>query len=205
MRSRRKGETASVFLPSVPVLLDLASQLEAQRDHVLGKPHREAQDFAELLVAEANKQEDEPGEEEKAFTSLGADAELDHLIYDGATYGTAAFAGTADEEDYLGLPGLLDAEQMRALLRKRQSEQLDGAGEPVADAPPAPRSERAGVSAGLAALRRELNTLVAMRHHRTGQPHGIIHGELRRSCGGPPTPMATADQLTDRIAVLRSW
>ena len=40
VRSRRPGETASVFVPSVPVLLGLASELEAQRDHVLGKPHR---------------------------------------------------------------------------------------------------------------------------------------------------------------------
>ena len=42
VRSRRPGETASIFLPSVPTLLDLASQMEAQRDHVLGKPHRES-------------------------------------------------------------------------------------------------------------------------------------------------------------------
>ena len=41
VRSRRPGETASVFLPSVPVLLNLASALEVERDHVLGKPHRE--------------------------------------------------------------------------------------------------------------------------------------------------------------------
>ncbi len=42
VRSRRPGETASVFLPSVPVLLNLASQMEAERDHVLGKPHRDS-------------------------------------------------------------------------------------------------------------------------------------------------------------------
>ncbi len=41
VRSRRPGETASVFLPSVPSLLLLASELEAQRNHVLGQPHRE--------------------------------------------------------------------------------------------------------------------------------------------------------------------
>ena len=38
------GETASIFLPSVPNLLQLASELEEQRNHVLGKPHRESQD-----------------------------------------------------------------------------------------------------------------------------------------------------------------
>ena len=42
VRSRRPGETASIFLPSVPQLLQLASELEAQRNHVLGRPHRES-------------------------------------------------------------------------------------------------------------------------------------------------------------------
>lgn len=198
VRSRRSGETASVFLPAVGVLLELASQLEAQRDHVLGKPHREAQDFSEMVLAQANTQADEPGEEEKAYHSLGADAELDHLIYDGATYTTPGFAGTEEEEEYLGLPGLLDAEQMRALLRRRQAEQAP-ATEPAAPSP------RVGAGAGLAALRRELNTLVAMRHHRTGQAHGVIHSELRARCGGPPTPLASADELGERITALRTW
>lgn len=204
VRSRRKGETASVFVPSVPVLLDLASRLEAQRDHVLGKPHREPEGFDDQLLAQANKQQDEPGEEEKSFTSLGADAELDQVIYDGSSFGTAAFSGSDEEADYLGLPGLLDGDQMRALLRRRQGEQLgarDAAPEPVA----APEPRSSGVSGQLAALRRELNSLVAMRNHRTGQPHGVIHGDLRRRCGGPPTAMATAEQLAERIAILRKW
>ncbi|MDG3011411.1 DEAD/DEAH box helicase [Rhodococcus sp. D2-41] len=209
VRSRRKGETASVFLPSVPVLLDLASQLEAQRDHVLGKPHREKNGFDDELLADANKQKDEPGEEEKAFTSLGADAELDQVIYDGSSFGTATFSGSDEEADYLGLPGLLDADQMRALLRRRQSEQLDNrTADPTPPAPtPASRGADQDESTArqLSDLRRELNTLVAMHHHRTGKPHGAIHGELRRTCGGPPTALATLDQLNKRIATLRSW
>jgi hypothetical protein len=56
----------------------------------------------------------------------------------------------------------------------------------------------------LAELRRELNTLVALAHHRTGRPHGMIHQEVRTACGGPPTAIATADQLAERIAYLRS-
>ena len=38
VRSRAKGETASVFLPSVAPLLKLAGELEVARDHVLGRP-----------------------------------------------------------------------------------------------------------------------------------------------------------------------
>ncbi|MGX7729776.1 DEAD/DEAH box helicase [Rhodococcus sp. 2H158] len=205
VRSRRKGETASVFLPSVPVLLDLASQLEAQRDHVLGKPHREKEGFDDDLLADANRRKDEPGEEEKAFTALGADAELDQVIYDGSSFGTATFAGSEEEADYLGLPGLLDAEQMRALLRRRQQEQLDKPTSPPAPVPPPQVAERVATADSLARLRKELNSLVAMHHHRTGKPHGVIHGELRRQCGGPPTAIATAEQLGDRIALLRQW
>lgn len=124
VRSRRKGETASVFLPSVPVLLNLAEHMEKQRDHVLGKPDRPKQGWEDDLLAEANREQNEP-DDVGSYESLGADAELDSLIYDGSTYGTGTFSGSEEEADYLGLPGLLDADQVKALLRKRQEEQLD--------------------------------------------------------------------------------
>ncbi|PPJ23545.1 hypothetical protein C5E45_28775 [Nocardia nova] len=210
VRARRTGETASVFLPSVPVLLDLAAQLEVQRDHVIGKPHREKNALDDELLIDANKQKDEPGEEERAFVALAADAELDQVIYDGDSFGTATFSGSDEEADYLGIPGLLDADQMRALLRDRQSRQIRerSAAVSVAEAPDAGPSaaaaaERVATADRLGELRRELNSLVAMHHHRTGKPHGVIHGELRRECGGPPTALATADQLSQRIAALR--
>jgi hypothetical protein len=58
---------------------------------------------------------------------------------------------------------------------------------------------------GLAALRKELNGLVSAWNHRTGQPHGVIHADLRRACGGPPLPQATADQIRARIEMIRRW
>jgi hypothetical protein len=61
------------------------------------------------------------------------------------------------------------------------------------------------VSERLGELRKELNTLVSVYHHRTGKAHGMIHGELRRVCGGPPTAMASIEHLEERIATLRSW
>ncbi|ETZ96714.1 hypothetical protein I546_7248 [Mycobacterium kansasii 732] len=86
MRSRRTGETASIFLPSVPSLLQLASELEAQRNHVLGQPHRESGDDP-LTGDPATRTQTEPGE--TGFTALGADAELDQVIFDGSSFGTA--------------------------------------------------------------------------------------------------------------------
>ncbi|MEV6610721.1 DEAD/DEAH box helicase [Kutzneria sp. NPDC051319] len=207
VRSRRPGETASVFLPSVPVLLQLASELEAERDHVLGKPHREKDGWDDELLADANRAKDEDGEEEKGYTSLGASAELDQLIFDGSSFGTAAMVGTEEEQDYLGLPGLLAPDQVRDLLRQRQAKQLADvsarkAAEPAAV--PQPAKVRT-TQERLAELRRELNTLVSMHHHRTKKPHGKIHSELRAYCGGPPTAMASVEQLEERIATLRSW
>jgi hypothetical protein len=57
----------------------------------------------------------------------------------------------------------------------------------------------------LAALRKELNGLVGAWSHRTNQPHAVIHAELRRACGGPALPQATADQIRDRIETIRHW
>ncbi|OBK56018.1 hypothetical protein A5656_20350 [Mycobacterium gordonae] len=197
VRSRRAGETASIFLPSVPNLLQLASELEAQRNHVLGKPHRESEGDP-LDEDPATKTPNEPGEE-KGFTSLGADAELDQVIFDGSSFGTATPAGSDEEADYLGIPGLLDAEQMRALLHRRQDEQLQRRAQSGTPATPITTHGQ------LRDLRRELNSLVSVAHHRTGKPHGWIHNELRRRCGGPPIAAATRDQLKARIDAARQF
>ncbi|MFB9240037.1 DEAD/DEAH box helicase [Plantactinospora siamensis] len=208
VRARRPGETASVFLPSVPHLLGLASEMEAQRDHVLGKPKGDEDGLDDALLERAQRDEQASGELEKQFEALSATAELDQVIFDGASFGTAAQAGTPEEEEYLGLPGLLTADQVAVLLSKRQAAQLAAQRRNRADNPevPEPRAESAPMSAAQrrVALRRQLNTLVAAHHHRTGLPHGKIHAELRRLCGGPPSAQATIEQLEQRIATVQT-
>jgi hypothetical protein len=235
VRARRRGETASVFLPSVPILLSYAAELEAERDHVL-RVAGAAGEEDELALAEALRERDTPDAplDEPAFTALNASAHFDRVLYDGGEFGTATAAGSPEEEDFLGLPGLLDPDQVRTLLRKRQDSQLAArtrgvratappaatppvtpsaatpappvtapapAASPAPEAPSAPPVSRQA----LAALRKELNGLVGAWSHRTGQPHGVIHNELRRTCGGPPLPQATADQIRDRIDTIRRW
>ncbi len=204
VRVRQRGETASVFLPSVPLLLSYAAELEAERDHVLRSPLAET---PEDELAEAQRERDTPDAfDEPAFQPLNASAHFDRVLYDGGEFGTATAAGSPEEEDFLGLPGLLDPDQVRALLRQRQDAQITArsraAASAASDAPPAapPVSRQA-----LAALRKELNGLVGAWSHRTGQPHGVIHAELRRACGGPPLPQATADQIRTRIDTIRRW
>lgn len=218
VRSRMPGETASIFLPSVPVLLDLAAKLEQSRDHVLGKPHRPSDGWDDEALQEANKEKNEP-DAEKGYESVSAEAELDSLIYDGSTYGTPTFTGSDEERDYLGLPGLLDADQMRALLRRRQEEQLDKREQErkQEEARLAEQRRNASPTGGIAAaksrvasqeiprLRKELNALVQIAAARKGKPHAQIHTAVRKACGGPPTSMCTAAQLQARIDYLRSW
>jgi superfamily II DNA or RNA helicase len=201
VRARRPGETASVFLPSVPSLLALAGQMEAERDHVLGEPPAEGWD--EALLERANRSADEPGEQDRAFEMLQARAELDQVIFDGASFGMAATPGTPEEEDYLGLPGLLEPEQVALLLRQHQARQLAERHRRHSDAPrePAP----VPLHEVRQALRRELNGLVAAHHHRTGRPHGTIHAQLRTACGGPPIALASAEDIQRRIEEIRRW
>jgi superfamily II DNA or RNA helicase len=203
VRARVPGETASVFLPSVPQLLALAGQMEVERDHALDGRVKE-QFLADELLAAANRQQDEPGEEEPAFTALQASAHLDRVIYDGGEYGTGAAPGSAEEEDFLGLPGLLAPDQVRELLSARQAAQVAAAPRPVVPAL-APTPRESTTFENLQALRKELSGLVGAAHHRTGKPHGVIHSELRTACGGPMTAQATAAQLQERIDQLRDW
>jgi hypothetical protein len=159
--------------------------------------------------------------EGRAFEALKASATFDRVLFDGGEFGTATEAGSPEEEDYLGLPGLLEPDQVTALLRKRQAAQLStrsrgqatrargqatapGQGDPPAPAYAATPS-LAVSRESLAALRKELNGLVGAWSHRTGQPHGVIHSELRSACGGPAIPQATAEQIQARIEKIRQW
>jgi superfamily II DNA or RNA helicase len=210
VRARRRGETASVFLPSVPLLLQHAAEMEVERDHALDRtPSEDEGDlFApeDAMVAAANRVATEAGADDGSFEALGAEAHFDRVLFDGGEFGPAegfAAVGSQDEADYLGLPGLLEPDQVATLLRARQSEQ---AGRSSRRSPTAADDAReAATHRAVPALRKELNGLVGAWHHRTGVPHGAVHAELRQSCGGPPAAQATAEQLQARIDQLRAW
>jgi superfamily II DNA or RNA helicase len=204
VRARKRGETASVFLPSTGHLLGLAADMEVQRDHVLKRRVDSEDDiFAaeEQLIAEANAAEGAL-EELLPFQALGSDAVFDHVLFDGASFGHAGevHVGSEEEMDFLGIPGLLEPDQVRDLLRQRQSDRAR-----TRENSPAPNVQQLAAHEHLGVLRRELNGLVAAWNHRTGQPHGVTHAELRRACGGAPAAVATAEQLQARIDRIREW
>jgi superfamily II DNA or RNA helicase len=209
VRARKRGETASVFVPSVPVLLGFAAELEAERDHVVRSLDRDPE--AELTEAQRDRRTADDLElAGRSIEVLKASATFDRVLFDGGEFGTATAAGSPEEEDYLGLPGLLEPDQVATLLRTRQAAQLaarSAASEAAGGAAKAGAAEpKPTVSREhLAALRKDLNGLVSAWSQRTGQPHGAIHSELRRACGGPALPQASADQIRARIDRLRQW
>lgn len=206
VRARRRGETASVFLPSVAPLLGLANALEVERDHALDRPltaEEQGEGFnpEDALVAEANRAEKGSDALQGTFEALEAQASFDRVLFDGGEFGTGADVGSEEELDFLGLPGLLDADQVTTLLRQRQADQLNARkskGQPADDRAAMDHRKQAE-------LRKELSQLVGAWARRSGQPHGAVHSELRRRCGGPEVALADPGQLEARVAMLRGW
>ena len=207
VRSRARGETASVFLPSVTPLLALAGEMEVARDHVLNAPRKDDASLPspeERLLAEANRTEQASSDLLPGFEAMGSQAEFDRVLFDGGEFGTGAVVGSVEEQEYLGLPGLLEPEQVTALLRQRQDRQIASQRKQASAA-----RQREGSGADdarrRAAARRELSGLVATWARRSGQPHGVVHNELRRVCGGPEVAAASTEEIEKRVETLRRW
>ncbi len=203
VRSRRRGELATIFLPTVPILLAHAGALERQRDHVLGRPRTDDLWSPEAdLLAEANRSRDTPDVDDGRFEALESAAVFDHVLFDARQYGLNAEPSSSDEADYLGLPGLLEPDQVAVLLRERQKRQVRRqARHDRQQRVPEPVS----LHRALETRRKELNSLVAQLARVRGIPHSHVHAGLRREAGGPPLAQATTDQVDDRIALARRW
>ncbi len=187
VRARGRHETATVFLPAVRPLLALAAELEDERNHVIPPP---AADDPTLLDLE-------PGEEVEGevdgYELVDADAAFAHVLHAGR----AVVAGpelTTDDEDFLGLPGILSPEQMAQVLARRDEHARRRASS-VEAAPPS--AEAAAWRAG-AQLRREVNRLVGVLAARQGTPHAQIHALLRRAVPGPASAAAGVEVLEQR-------
>ncbi|WP_245708772.1 DEAD/DEAH box helicase [Ruania alba] len=206
VRARKRGETASIFLPSVPTLLGLANEMETERDHALDRK-TVGEETVEIFAAEdaelaaANKEEKAsddlmlPG-----FEALEAQASFDKVLFDGGEFGVGAELGSEEEQDFLGIPGLLDADQVTTLLRSRQADHVAARGKKGAVAERPVDDHRV-----VAELRKELNQLVKAWARRSGTPHGVVHTRLREHSGGGEVATASAEHLRTRIAKVRRW
>ncbi|MCY7412249.1 MAG: DEAD/DEAH box helicase [Salinibacterium sp.] len=208
VRARRRGETASIFLPSVPSLIDLAARLELERDHALDR--RDGADAADGLLDDALLEQAEASESASSeladafvWQAIDSDANFDRALFDGEEFGFAAATGSDEELDFIGLPGILEPDQVRDLLRQRQARQSRRTAAGSAQRAGSQLSAPAPLYRTLREQRTLLNSLVGMRAKVSGEPHGIIHAELRRVCGGPAVAQASVAQLQVRIDAVR--
>lgn len=202
VRVRRRGETATVFLPSVPNLLQLASEMEKERDHAIAK--RSAPDgLDDALIEAANREES--AEDQLAlpgFQALESGASFDRALFDGGEFGFGGEVGSEEEMDFLGIPGLLEPDQVKTLLAHHQTEQTRR------QAAKSRGAEKAGAPSEIQRrrkVRKELSSLVSAYAAKSGEAHAKIHVDLRRACGGPEVARASADQIQERIDKLRGW
>jgi hypothetical protein len=167
-------------------LLALAAELEEERDHVIPPP-AEADD----ALLDVQRDDLEPGETDQ-IELIDADAAFAHLLHAGRAVVAAPEQLSAEDEDFLGLPGILSPEQTAALLARRDSAaRRRAAGTRSAPEPAAPPPAwRAGPQ-----LRSEVNRLVGVLAARTGRSHPQIHAELRALVPGPASAAAPVDVL----------
>ena len=210
VRSRRRGEVASVFIPNVPALMQLAAELEKERNHVLEGPKsaEEMWDAEAAMMAEAergDKASSELLEQEFKYQALESDAHFDRAVFDGVEFGGYAEVESEEELDFLGFPGLLEPDDVKALLQARQSRQAkrSAAKQGILEHAPDKAEAPEALHRTLGEQRKLLSQLVNMYSKVSGENHKDIHVELRRVCGGPAVAQASVTQLQKRIELLR--
>jgi superfamily II DNA or RNA helicase len=186
VRARSAGESATVFLPAVRPLLALAAELEQERNHVIPPPSAAGDDVLDV-VREAT--EAPAGD---TYEAVDAEASFAHVLHGGRAVVAAPMS--EEDEEFVGLPGILSPEQTAAVLARRDAAaRRRAAGADTAS----PTAEAAAGRAG-AQLRREVNRLVGVLAARTGTAHPQIHAQLRRAVPGPASAAAGVDVLERR-------
>jgi superfamily II DNA or RNA helicase len=213
VRARSPHESATVFLPAVRPLLSLAASMEEQRNHVMPPPKTVQGDELDLEPLPP-KEKDPDGL--KQWEALEADARFAHVLHSGTAHtgeGSGPTVAVDDEdEEFLGIPGLLTPAQTAELLAKRddelrlriaQTHRADG--EDFMLVEDHPDEDDAGRSwRDAAELRREINRLVNRVSAKTSTPQAVVHTQLRQHVPGPPSASASVDVLRARRERLRT-
>jgi superfamily II DNA or RNA helicase len=200
VRARQHGETATVFVPSVPILLSHAAEIERQRDHVLG--HKaiagiwdENDAITKFETQERNKFDAE-FDELPAFEALDSEATFDKAVMDGGELKSLLEPGSPEEEAILGMPGMLSPEEVSALLAEHRAKQIQFATK---------KPKEKTLADQLSDLRSELSDVVWAYAQQIESTPMAVHAQLKRSLGGVPAPLASLDELKERIELVRKW
>ena len=192
----------------MPVILSHAATIEVERDHALDRPSTDEDEASlwaeeEGLLAAANRTEQTVGLEDAAFEALESDAHFDHVLFDGQQFGLHAAVGSEEEQDYLGLPGLLEPDQVATLLHERQAKQTrpPGARGGAAAASGPSRSRRTGrwprsARSSTSSSRPIVEDRQPAREHPPRAAPRVRWAELAA---------ATSEQVLERVERIRRW
>ena len=205
VRARRRGETASVFLPSVPLLLQHAAEMEVERDHALDR--RPTDDDESIFAAEDGLlAAGQPGADRGRGRTSWPSRRWRRRRPSTGCCSTAASSAPRPRSAPRRRP---TSSACRGCWSRTRSPPCCRPGRaptrPAAAAGGRRRRRPQAAHRAVPALRKELNGLVGAWHHRTGIPHGAVHTELRQACGGPLAAQASAEQLQARIDLIRAW
>ncbi len=186
--------TATIFIPQVPALVDMAERIEREADVALQEAEDEARERSNRDQREMTLSFIEPLATSEASLTQAilsgetiADAELQRamliLQQVGGTLGTAH---PADFAKALRIAGMTPTDQHVV--------------PPVTVTLPAASGDD-----HRKALRRRLHRDVGSFCRRTGQSHKDVYYRLNAAVGGGSVPSASAEQLEKRIEVLHSW
>ena len=206
-----------MFLPSVPVLLGFAAELEAERDHVVWALDRDP----EAELDEAQRERKTPTTSSSSGSRSSCSRRRPRSTGCCSTGASSAPRPRRAHPRRRTTSGCLACSSPTrwrcccASGRPHSSRAVRpaagrkaAAGRPGCGREPVPHLAPCGLPGGarrrhpdptitppaarrvsreqLAALRKELNGLVGAWSHRTGQPHGVIHNELRRAPAAVP-------------------
>lgn len=229
VRSRRRAETATVFLPAVRHLLGLAAELETERDHEI-----EAPPLGDALDMPGDEDAEppsplEPAAEDSRWEPIESSASFDQVIASRHDDTTPLAEGEAGE--LFGLPGLLTPDQEAALLAQRD-EELRHAAQAAAGRRRAQREEAEAArarqtvaeqwnrahdpaqsgedatdppsrdDADVADLRRKIASAVSAYATAKAVPHREAWAKLYARTPGPKNASASAQLLRHRLTVI---
>lgn len=203
LRCKKVGETATVFLPAVRMLLALASTMEEQRNHVIPPPE-DQEDDQELIDPMVDEEGvDDEILENKKSEAVSAEAKFDHILFNGQAFDGRTLS--SDEMNLIGIPGILDPTEIASILSQRDDEIRKSMN--IIEKPEAPielnpfqaENERKE-------LRKEINRCVSRIALSRGLSHSQIHHRTRKAIPGPATAeVRDIEILTKRLEWLQTY
>ena len=189
-RDQNDETIAALFIPAVPPLVEIATQIRESVDMALAqRSEREKRELEDITRAEPRE-----------FTLFSSEAVHIGTIADGETYPDEELRVAETMLAAAGMPSNVTPTAAARLLRLAGKR----AAGTVTITPPAPEGPQIRRSDLKKTLRQRIQSRVGRYARISGEEHSHIHATLNKSHGGP-IAKATVEQLEARVGTLDIW